>query len=118
MHRHQQMIWVNSALRVCSSFGPLPPCEHKDLAHAYREAAAGDKTHAAYDRATRSRAIRRSYPEAAAAALRIIAKEITRENKSKSSQVKFILPMSKEASPESVWVRFGMTCSQEHFWLD
>ena len=56
------MMRVNSALRVSSSFGPLPSPELKDSALIYREVTAADQTHAACHKATGSRAIRRNYP--------------------------------------------------------
>jgi len=62
MHSHQQMMRVNSALRECLSFGPLPSPELKDSVHFHREAATGDQSHAACHRAAGSRAIRRNYP--------------------------------------------------------
>ena len=60
MHSHQKMMWVNSALYV--EFRPFYHLNSNDLAHIYREAAAGDQTHAACHRATGGRAVRHKYP--------------------------------------------------------
>ena len=44
------------------SFGPCHHLNSNDLAHIYREAAAGDQTHAACHRATGGCAVRHKYP--------------------------------------------------------
>ena len=62
MHSHQQMMWVNSALQVCWVSALCHHLNSNDLAHIYREAAAGDQTHATCHRATGSRAVRHKFP--------------------------------------------------------